>query len=68
MVVETVVKKWGNSFGVILPMDFVNSSDISENEEVLVSVIKKGDLSSIFGTLKLKRSSQSIKDEARSNW
>lgn len=68
MVVETIVKKWGNSFGVLLPMDFVNTSGISEGDKIFVSVIRKGELKPIFGSLKLKKSSQELKDLERSNW
>jgi antitoxin component of MazEF toxin-antitoxin module len=50
------VKKWGNSFGIILPRDIVNSQNIQEGIEIEISVQAKDKtrVKNIFGILKRK--------------
>ena len=67
--VNAVVKKWGNSYGVILPIKVVRNHNITENDVIDVKIKKKvKPINSLFGTLKLKRSAQKIKDELRAGW
>lgn len=68
MAVEVVVRKLGNSMGVIFPKELVVEKHIKEREKVLVEVVKEADLSKIFGTLKRKVSGQEFKDLVRKGW
>jgi len=68
MAIDAVVKKWGNSFGVVLPKDFVNETRLKENDKVSVVIIKKANLRNIFGTLKTKQSGQEFKDMVKAGW
>jgi antitoxin component of MazEF toxin-antitoxin module len=68
MVVEVFVRKWGNSFGVVFPKDFVNEKGIQLNEKILVDVVKEANMDKVFGTLKSKVSGQDFKDEVRKGW
>lgn len=54
--VNATVKKWGNSFGIILPKDIVKSQDIREgsNIEVMIQSKNKTKVKDIFGILKGK--------------
>ncbi|MEK6889327.1 MAG: AbrB/MazE/SpoVT family DNA-binding domain-containing protein [Nanoarchaeota archaeon] len=36
--VVTKLKKWGNSYGVLLPIKIVNEQKLKENSEVVISV------------------------------
>ena len=66
--INTKVKKWGNSLGVILPKKVVDSEDIKEDSEILITIqsIKKTKVKDIFGTLKNWRiNTQKFKDEIR---
>ncbi len=36
--IKTKVKKWGNSFGVIIPIEVVNRDGLKENSEVSVTI------------------------------
>ena len=67
MVIEVVVKKWGNSMGIILPKELVNKEGLKENQKVFIELIREVDLSPVFGTLKgkLKLSAQQFKNEIR---
>jgi antitoxin component of MazEF toxin-antitoxin module len=68
MAVEIMLRKWGNSLGGVFPKSFVEEKGLKPNETILVEVVKKADLSAIFGSLKLKGSAQAMKDEARRGW
>ncbi|MDO8508492.1 MAG: AbrB/MazE/SpoVT family DNA-binding domain-containing protein [Nanoarchaeota archaeon] len=68
-VIDVKVKKWGNSFGVVIPREVIESENIKEEEDVRLIVVKNS--SKIFketfgiGKGKLKKSGQEFKDEAR---
>ena len=68
-VLETRLKRWGNSFGVVVPIEFVNQEKIAENDKIKVLILR--DSKKVFketfgiGRGKIKRSAQEIKDELR---
>ena len=62
MTVKAIVKKWGNSIGVLLPREFVEKEQIKINEEVFLDVVKKADLTKLFGSLERKMSGQDFKN------
>ena len=67
--VNAVVKKWGNSYGVILPMKLIKSKNLEENDIISFELRKKiRSIEELFGTGKLKKSTQKIKDELRAGW
>jgi len=68
MAVEVCVRKWGNSFGVVFPKDFVHDSNLKLNDRVVLEVVKVADLGTAFGKLKTAESGQRFKDRARKGW
>ena len=54
--ISTKVKKWGNSFGIILPADIVKCNKLKEgtNIEVRITAKNKTMARDIFGILKGK--------------
>ncbi|MDD5192417.1 MAG: AbrB/MazE/SpoVT family DNA-binding domain-containing protein [Candidatus Nanoarchaeia archaeon] len=54
--INTKVKKWGNSFGIILPAEIVKHNKIKEgsNIEVRITAKNKTRAGDIFGILKGK--------------
>ena len=68
--VEAKVRKWGRSFGVVIPKDKVKKEGIKENETIRLLIAKKTNvLKETFGTMKFKRSTQEILDESdREDW
>ena len=50
------VKKWGNSFGIILPAEIVKNENIKENTEleILINLKNKTKAGDIFGILRGK--------------
>jgi len=68
MATEVLIRKWGNSIGVVLPKEFVKDNGLKENEKVLIDVVKEADLTKLFGSLKRKMSGQAFKDMVRKGW
>lgn len=69
MTTVSVARKWGNSLGITLPKELVEQQNIKEGDTlVLPVVIKKADLSNVFGKFKTGESGQKFKDRAREGW
>lgn len=68
MAIQTTVKKWGNSMGIVLPMDFVQNRELKENDVVIINVVKEADLKNLFGSLKRKMSGQEFKNIVKEGW
>jgi antitoxin component of MazEF toxin-antitoxin module len=68
MQAEVTVRKWGNSLGVVLPKEFVEDTHIKENNHVIISLVKKADLTELFGSLTRTCSGQEFKDLVRKGW
>lgn len=54
--INTKVKRWGNSFGIILPADIVRQNKIKEGTDIEVRITTKNKTKAkdIFGILKGK--------------
>ena len=70
MEVEAKVRKWGRSFGVVIPKEKIIEEGIKENETIKLLIIKRTNvLKETFGTLKFKRTTQEMLDESdREDW
>jgi len=68
--VEAKVRKWGRSFGVVIPKEKIRNEGIRENETIKLLIAKKTNvLKETFGTFRFKRSTQEILDESdREDW
>ena len=68
--VEAKVRKWGRSFGVVIPKEKIKEEGIKENETVRLLIGKKTNvLKETFGTSSFKKSTQQILDESdREAW
>ncbi len=69
-VIETRLRRWGNSLGVIIPNETVERSRLKENKSIkllIASQDSKAILKETFGMFKgkLKKSGQQIKNELR---
>ncbi len=53
---KTKLKKWGNSFGVIIPKEIMDSETLKENQEVNLMFVKDSKIrfDEMFGSLKGK--------------
>jgi len=68
MAIEVVVKKWGNSMGVLLPKNEIEKYHLKVNDKLIIEVIKKANIMDLFGSLKGKVSGQEFKDMVRKGW
>ena len=68
--VEAVLKRWGRSFGVVIPMEKIKQENLSDNDTLNITITKKvNPLKETFGKLKFKKSTQEILDESdRESW
>ena len=68
-VIETEVKKWGNSFGIVIPREAVEREMIREKMKIKILIVKESRkaLKATFGAgkEKLNKSGQQIKNELR---
>jgi len=64
-VMETRVKKWGNSMGILIPKDIIEKEHIKEGAEVeiVLTLKNKTTVNDIFGAIKLKRPTDKILKE-----
>ena len=66
MEITTKPKKWGNSFGIIIPSNFIKKEKITEDTEIVVKFEKENPVKEIFGSLKnLKIDFQKFRDKQR---
>ena len=68
MAVEVVIKKWGNSMGVVLPKQLVEQKHLKTNEKVMIELVKETNLKDWFGKSKTKMTGQQFKDLVREGW
>lgn len=62
--ITTKVRKWGNSFGIIIPLEVLKSKRIREGEEIDAIIIKKSNvLKETFGTHKFSKSIKQLMKE-----
>lgn len=63
--VESKVRKWGRSLGVVLPKEKVKEEGIDKDDTITILISKKRNtLKETFGTLKLKKSTDKILRES----
>jgi predicted DNA-binding antitoxin AbrB/MazE fold protein len=69
MAVEARIKRWGNSFGIVIPAEEMKEQGFKEGEEVIVDIRKKKTMGELFGSLKgWDVNAQDVKDELRRGW
>ena len=68
--IEARLKKWGNSFGVVIPMDKIKKEKLSEDDKIEILISKKRNpLRETFGALKFKRPIEEIlKEGDKESW
>jgi antitoxin component of MazEF toxin-antitoxin module len=69
MAIQVNLKRWGNSMAVIVPNRIIEEKKLKENDEIIIELVKKADLSNIFGVIKKRKmSGQEFKDMIRKGW
>ena len=63
--IKSKLRRWGNSFGIVVPQQVIKNQNAKEGDEVVVLFSKKKDnvLKEMFGTFKFKKSTDQILKE-----
>ncbi|MDG6995208.1 MAG: AbrB/MazE/SpoVT family DNA-binding domain-containing protein [Nitrososphaerota archaeon] len=61
------LKRWGNSFGVVVPKEIIEREHLKEGEEVEISVRRASDIKHLFGKYPFK-DLQLQKEKMRKGW
>ena len=62
--VEAKVRKWGRSFGVVIPKEKIREEGIKENETIKLLIGKRTNvLKETFDTFKFNKKTQEMLDE-----
>lgn len=64
--VKTKLKRWGNSFGVVLPIRVIEQEKMNEGEDIRILVKKEKKvnvLKETFGTIKFKKNTEEMMRE-----
>ncbi len=67
MQAKSKLKRWGNSYGVIVPKEIVENEGLKEGELVEISVRRAEDVSRLFGKYPFK-DLQAQKEAMRKGW
>ena len=54
--------------GVLIPKEVVEREKIKINEKIIFNIVKKADLTNIFGAIEKKMSGQEFKNMVRKGW
>jgi antitoxin component of MazEF toxin-antitoxin module len=67
MQAKSKLKRWGNSYGVIVPKEIVEKEGLKEGEVVEISVRRTADVRRLFGRYQFK-DLQAQKEAMRKGW
>ena len=64
--IKSKLRRWGNSFGIIIPQKAIGSEKVKEGEELTIFIKRETPFNNVFGALKnWKIDAQRFKDEIR---
>ena len=66
--VESKIRKWGNSLGITIPQEVVEEEHLHENQRIIVKINPTQNLASLRGLVKFSKSAQQLKEEMRAGW
>lgn len=64
--IRTKLRRWGNSFGIVVPQRAIENEDVKEGDEVKILMRKekkRNVLKETFGTMKFKKSVEQMMKE-----
>ena len=66
MAIEVKTKQWGNSIGVVIPIETVERLSIKPEQKIIIEIEKKEPiLKELFGAIQFKKPTSQILKEAR---
>ena len=67
MAIRTIVRKWCNTLGIVIPKEEATKKGLREVDEVEVVMRKASDIRELFGKYEF-RDLQKLKNELREGW
>ena len=64
---KTKLRRWGNSFGVVVPKETVDKEDLRVGDEIEITLHKAFDIKKLFGKYRFP-DLQSQKEKMRKGW
>ena len=63
--IKSKLRRWGNSFGIVVPQRIVEKEKAKEGDEITILFIKEKEniLKEMFGTFKFKKSVEELMKE-----
>ena len=68
MEIESKIRKWGNSYGVMLPKNFLESEHLQEEDIVKVNISKKAEIKKLRGLWNFKRPIKEIMKDIKEGY
>jgi len=68
MAIKSKIKKWGNSYGVLIGKEEMKKKNIHEGETVIITIKKKKELEDIFGICNFNKPTEKIIKEIREGY
>ena len=69
MAIQAKIRRWGNSMAVIIPNRLIQERRFKENDEIIIEIFQRADISNNFGLIKKRKmSGQEFKDMVRKGW
>jgi len=65
LIFKSIARKWGNSLGVVIPLNVIQRENLKENTEVTLKIVKKSPFEELFGSVKFKRPAKEIVKELK---
>ena len=68
MAIEVRTKRWGNSIGIVIPMEAIERLNIKPEEKIIIEIEKKSNvLKEMFGKAKFKKSAKKMIEDFRAD-
>jgi len=62
---NSIIRRWGNSLGVVIPLNVIQKENLKENSKVTLNIVKKSPFEELFGSVKFKRPVKEIVKELK---
>lgn len=66
MAIEVKTKKWGNSIGVVIPIETAEKLGLKPEQKIIIDIMKKDNvLKELFGSVRFRKPTKDILKEVR---
>ncbi|MAE13175.1 hypothetical protein CMO92_01300 [Candidatus Woesearchaeota archaeon] len=62
------IKKWGNSYGILITKTEMKKKKLHENQDVLVHIKKQPQIAELFGIAEFKKTTEQLMKEIKEGY